>query len=267
VADALAVYGRLLAARVRSDAQYRTSFVLYLVGQTLAAGLDLAVIFVLFANVDALAGWTRPEVVLLYGLGTVAFGLADIFVSQVELAGRHIQAGTFDLFLIRPASPLLQLCAQEFALRRVGRVLQPLVALAVVLPRLGIVWNPARALFVVVAVASGTVIFASVWVITSSVSFWTVGSQETANAFTYGGSLLSQYPVDLFGTWLRRFVVFVVPMAFVSYLPAAWLLGRPSPLGMPSWIGLASPAVAAALALVARLVWRTAIRRYRGTGS
>jgi ABC-2 type transport system permease protein len=267
VVDQLGVYGRLLLARVRSDAQYRTSFVMYLVGQAVAAGFDLAVIIVLFANVDALAGWTATEVVLLYGLGSVAFGLGDVFVSEVELAGRHIREGTFDLFLIRPVGPLVQLCAQEFALRRVGRLLQPLVALVVVLPRLGIDWDPGRVLVVPVTVASGTVIFASVWVITSSIAFWTVGSQEVANSFTYGGNHLSQYPIDVFAEGLRRLVVFVVPVAFVSYLPAAWLLGKTPVLGLPPWTGLASPAVAATLALVARAVWRTAIRHYRSTGS
>jgi ABC-2 type transport system permease protein len=267
VAEALAVYGRLVVARVRSDAQYRTSFVLFLLGQALVTGLDLAVISVLFANVDTLAGWTGTEVVLLYGIGTLSFGLGDVFVSQVELASRHIRAGTFDLFLIRPVGPLVQLCAHEFALRRAGRVLQPLVALVVVLPRLGIDWSPATALLVPVVVASGTVIFSSIWVIASSISFWTVGSQEVANAFTYGGNHLSQYPLDVFGEWLRRLVVFVVPLAFVSYLPAAWLLGKPAVLGLPSWLGLLSPVVAAALALIARTVWRTAIRHYRSTGS
>jgi ABC-2 type transport system permease protein len=267
VVEALAVYRRLVAAKIRSDAQYRVSFVLYLLGQALAAGFDLAVIAVLFANVDEIAGWTGPEVVLLYALAGVSFGIADIFVSQVEFASRHVQAGTFDLFLVRPASPLLQLCAHEFALRRAGRVVQPLVALAVVLPRLGVDWTPARVLVVGLTVASGTVIMGAVWVVTSSIAFWAVGGEETANAFVYGGGFLSQYPVDIFSGWLRRFVVYVVPLAFVAYLPAAWLLGKPPAIGLPSGTGLLAPAVALAAVLVARAVWRRAIRHYTSTGS
>jgi ABC-2 type transport system permease protein len=267
VGDQLVIYGRLVAAKVRADAQYRVSFVLYLLSQALISTLDLIVVWALFTNVGALAGWTVAEVVLLYALAGLAFGLADVVVSPVELAGRHIQAGTFDQFLLRPVGALTQLCAHEFALRRIGRTAQPLLALVVVLPRLDVAWDPLRLALVPLALVAGTVIFGSVWVLTSSISFWTIGSREVANAFTYGGNRVGQYPVDVLADWLRRLVVFVVPIAFVAYLPAAWLLGKPPVLGLPPWIGLLSPAVAAAMALVARAVWRTAIRHYRSTGS
>jgi ABC-2 type transport system permease protein len=267
VADQVVTYARLVAAKVRSDAQYRTSFVLYLVSQTLIAGADLAVLFVLFANVETLGGWSATEVVFLYGLTGVAFGLADTFVSEVEIASRHIREGSFDTFLVRPMSPLLQLCAREFALRRAGRIIQPLVALAVVLPRLDVAWDPARVVLIPVTVISGTALFGAVWVTTSSIVFWTVGGQEVANSFTYGGNLVTQYPVDVFGVWLQRLVIFVVPVAFVSYLPAAWILDKAPVLGLPSWTGVLTPLVAGVAALIARAVWRTAIRHYRSTGS
>ena len=91
--------------------------------------------------------------------------------------------------------------------------------------------------------------------------------KEVANSFTYGGNYLTQYPVDVFGVWLQRLVIFVVPVAFVSYLPAAWILGKPPVLGLPAWTGVLTPVVAVLAAAVARTVWRTAIRHYRSTGS
>ena len=179
------------------------------------------------------------EVALLFGLAGVAFGLADLLVSQVELASTHLKAGTFDLFLLRPMSTLLQLSASEFALRRLGRVIQPLGG-ARASPSCSrrSHWTPEAVLLVPVTVVSGTVIFGSVWVVTSSMSFWTVESQELGNAFTYGGGLAAQYPIDVLGTWLRRLFTFLVPLAFVAYLPAARLLGRAEPLGLPSAVGV-----------------------------
>lgn len=261
------VYRRLVAARIRSDWQYRTSFLMLLLTQMVVAGLDLAVIAVLFGRVDALAGWSAIEVALLFGLSGVTFGLGDLFVSQVEYVSRHIKAGTFDRFLLRPLSPLLQLSAGEFALRRAGRLLQPLVVLVVALGGAGISWTPARLVMVPLALLSGTAVFGAVWVLTSSVAFWTVETQEFGNAFTYGGNHLTQYPIDVLGPWLRRLVTFAVPLAFVAYFPAAYLLGKPDPLGAPPEIAFAAPVVALALVLVARAVWRTALRHYRSTGS
>jgi ABC-2 type transport system permease protein len=263
----LRMYGHLLAGKIRSDWQYRTSFVLLLVSQVMVCGLDLAVIAVLFGTVDSLAGWSGLEVALLYGLGGVAFGLADVFVSQVEYVSSHVKAGTFDRFLLRPVWPLLQLSAGEFALRRTGRLPQPVVVLVVALVGTGIEWTPARVALVPLAVASGTAIFGGLWVITSSVAFWTVDTQEFANAFTYGGNHLTQYPLDMLGAWLRRLATFVVPLAFVAYLPAAYLLGKEDTVGLPAGAAFLAPVVAALLVLAARAVWRTALRHYRSTGT
>jgi len=261
------VYRHLIGARMRADWQYRTSFVLFLLGQALVAGLDFAVIAVIFSRVDVLAGWSALEVAVLYGTSGVSFGLGDLFVSQVERVATHIRAGTFDLFLLRPIGPLVQLSGAEFALRRIGRMVQPLVVLCIALPRVDVTWGLVEVALVPVTVLSGAVIFGAIWVLTSSVAFWLVDTQEVANAFTYGGSAVTAFPLDVLGGWLRRIVTFAVPLAFVSYVPVARLLGKPPPLGLPEPAAFAAPAVATVLALVARQVWRVAIRHHRSTGS
>ena len=128
-----AVYRQMVWARIRADWQYRTSFFLYLIGQTLAAGFDFVQIAAIFSNVDALAGWTVEQVALLYGFSGVAFGIADLFISPIDRAGFHIKAGTFDGFLIRPVGTIWQLAATEFGLRRLGRTFLPAAVLGVAL--------------------------------------------------------------------------------------------------------------------------------------
>ena len=263
----LAVYRRLAAARIRSEWQYRTSFVMFLLAQTVVAALDIAAIAVLFTNVDSLAGWSLAEVALLYGINGTAFGLGDLVASPVERAATHIRRGSFDVFLVRPAGALLQLLGYEFALRRLGRMVQPAVVLAIAVRLLDVRWRPAAVLLVASAILSGAVIFSAIWVLTSAIAFWTVETQEISSSFTYGGKTLANYPIDVLGAWLRRIVVFVVPVAFVAYLPAAWLLDKPLPHGLPRALGWAGPLVAVVLAVVAGLVWRLAVRHYRSTGS
>ena len=47
------------------------------------------------------------------------------------------------------------------------------------------------------------VIYGAVWVALATIAFWIVDAIEFVNAFTYGGSFLSQYPIGIFGRWLR----------------------------------------------------------------
>jgi ABC-2 type transport system permease protein len=128
-------------------------------------------------------------------------------------------------------------------------------------------WRPETVVLLPVAIASGTVIFGALWVATTSIVFWTIDGQETANAFTYGGRTAAQYPLDIVGGALRRLVTFVVPLAFVGYLPAARMLGKDRAVGLPSAAAWAAPAVAFVSAIAALGVWGIAIRHYRSTGS
>lgn len=260
-------YRHLVGARFRGDMQYRTSFVLLLVGQAVASGLDLVAVGVFFASVDTLAGWSGVEVVFLFGLTGVGYSLADVVVSPVDRVALHVKQGTFDTFLLRPVGALWQLLAHEFATRRLGRGVQPLAALVLSATQLDVAWGPAQLAMVAAALVTGAVTFASLWVVFSAIAFWTVETQQIANSFTDGGRLLSGYPLGVMGGWLRRLTTFVVPLAFVAYLPACWLLGKPMPFGLPRGAAWAGPLVALALAALARAAWATGIRHYRSTGS
>jgi ABC-2 type transport system permease protein len=269
VAEALRIYGHLAAARVRADWQYRTSFVLFTLGQALITVLDFIAIAVIFGRVDVLAGWSLAEVAFLYGASGTAFGLADCFVSAVERCSQRIKDGTFDRLLIRPLGPLLQLSAEEFAFRRFGKLAQAMTVLGLAIGAVGIDWTVGRAVMVPVMVLAGFAIFGAVFVLTSSLAFWTVDTQEFANAFTYGGNFMTQYPLAVFAPWMRRLAM-ITGISFVNYFPVLYLLGRDDPaerFGLPAAATFASPVVGLLVSAIAVWVWRTAIRHYRSTGS
>jgi ABC-2 type transport system permease protein len=267
VLESARLYRRLVGARIRGDFQYRTSFVLFTLSQFLITFLDFLAVLVIFGQVPALDGWSVDEVAFLYGVSGVAFNLADVFVSQVELLPERIRTGTFDQLLIRPVGTLLQLSTEEFALRRFGRVAQALLVLAVALARIDVDWNVGRVLMVPVMVASGALIFGAVWVAFSTVAFWATESREVVNSFTYGGNFLTQYPLSIYGQWIRRIFAVAVPLAFVNYLPALYVLGKDDPLGAPGVARFLSPVVAVAAVLGARWMWNVGVRQYRSTGS
>jgi ABC-type uncharacterized transport system permease subunit len=66
--------------------------------------------------------------------------------------------------------------------------------------------------------------------------------------------------------WLRRLLAFVIPMAFVAYFPALYVLDKPDPLGLPRFLQFLSPLGAITAAVVAGAAWRTAVRHYQSAG-
>ncbi|HUR77442.1 MAG TPA: ABC-2 family transporter protein [Acidimicrobiales bacterium] len=265
--NAAVTYRVLAGARLRSDLQYRLSFALFTLGQFAINFLDFVAILIVFSNVSSLKGWSVGEVAFLYGLGNLAFALGDVFVSAVENVQFHVKEGSFDRFLLRPASPLVQVIADQFSLRRVGKLAEGLLIFTFGCGAASIDWTLPRAAMTAVALLCGAVIFSSLWIFTSCLCFWWVDAREAANAVTYGGGFLAQYPLAVYGDVLRRVLAFGVPVAFANYFPAVYVLGRTDRLGAPTWIQFATPAVAAIAALAAGAMWRTGVRHYRSTGS
>jgi ABC-2 type transport system permease protein len=261
------VYRRLAGAAVRSQLAYPLSFTLQCMGQAVAQVIDLVAIVVLFSHVRAMGGFDVHEVLVVYGIAGVSFGMADMIVGQLDALPTYIRTGRLDALLLRPLSALGQICASEIAMRRLGRVTTALVVLAYALSEVDIRWTPVRVAMVIVAPAAGTVILSAIWVTACSVCFWAVEGREFANTVTYGSNMFTAYPLGVFSSWLRRLMGFLVPGAFVAYFPTLALLGKPDPLGLPAFLQWSSPLVAVLAVLVAGAVWRTAIRHYRGTGS
>ncbi|RNG17666.1 transporter [Streptomyces botrytidirepellens] len=260
-------YALIVAMWVRSTMAYRTSFLIMAFGNFAVNVLDFVAIALMFSHIDTLGGFTLAEVAFLYGTSGTAFGLADLALGSMERVGRRVRDGTLDTLLVRPVPILAQVAADRFALRRLGRIIQGALLLGWSLTRLDIGWTADRVLLVPLMLLSGAVIFGAVFVLGGAFQFWAKDASEVQNSFTYGGTTMLQYPPTVFADELLRGVTFVIPLAFVNWLPALYVLGRPNPLGLPGWTGFAAPLVACGCAALAGLAWRAGLRAYQSTGS
>lgn len=251
---------------MRSELQYRTSFVFVVVTTFVFSFLDFVAVLAIFSNLETLEGWTVAEVALLYGSSGVAFNLANVVVAGIDTAAEHIRVGTFDRLLLRPVGTVVQLTGGGIELKRIGRLAQASLVLLVACSRIDVAWSPLDVVALAMLIVSGAAIFGGIWVMVAAMGFWTVDNRSIGNTFTYAGAYFTYYPLDVFTGWLRQLAL-VVPLAFVNYLPVARLLDKDSAYDLPSAAGLASPVVAVAVAIAASAVWRFGIRHYRSTGS
>jgi ABC-2 type transport system permease protein len=263
-----ALYRRLIGARVRADLTYRFSFALRVLSAMLVTALDYVAIWALVSKVQTIGGWDKWQVTYLYGASSVAFRAADAFIGgPVERCSHYVRVGTFDTFLVRPRSALLQVFGHDFAVRRVGQLAAMVPFLVVALANLNISWSVGKVLFLAAQLIGATLLFSAVFVIVSCLAFWSPESREIANAFTYGGATVAEYPVHAMASWIRSLTFTIVPVAFTAYFPAFVLFDATNPLGVPRWVSYASPLACVPVGLLAVVVWRFAVRRYRSTGS
>jgi ABC-2 type transport system permease protein len=250
---------------IRAGLAYRTSFWTLTVANGLITVLDFVGLALMFHTVDRLGGFDLREIALLYGVSGFGIGVAHLFIGTVEEIGTHVRTGTLDTMLTRPVPLIVQIGADRFAFRQLGRVTQSLVVLGYGAGAVD--WTPGRFLLALVTGAAASGIFFAFFVGFSCLQFWTVDAGETSNAFTYGGNTMTQYPMTIFPREVLKSLTFVLPVAFVNWYPCLALLGRPDPFGMPSWFAYVSPLVAVVTLSLAALAWRTGLRHYTSTGS
>ena len=265
--DTLYLYGRFLSISVRSQMQYRASFVMLTVGHMITTGLEFVVVLVLFDRFGTLIGWTLHEVAFIYGVVNVSFAFADAMSRGFDMFGTMVKSGDFDRLLTRPRSTALQLSGQELTLRRFGRFAQGLAVMIWACFGLDMDWSVIKVGLLIGTVVGGTCLFMGLLVLQATLAFWTTESLEIMNTMTYGGVETTRYPMDIYHPWFRGFFTFVVPLACVSYFPSLAIMGVDDPLGSPVWFQHIAPVIGVGFLMVTLRVWNFGVRHYMSTGS
>ena len=264
----LRLYRRLVSLQLRSQAQYKVNIVVDISTTFAVMCLEFVGVLIYFGTFPTMLGWKVGEVALLYSMMSISFGLAELFGGGIGVFSDMIRLGDFDRILLRPSSPLILVVGSDFRLRRVGRISQGIATFMLTLILLpGLRWTWWKLVALVIGIASGSLIFISVFLLGATISFWTVETTELTNILTYGGHEMMSYPLTIYNQFLQRIFLFVVPLAFGSFIPACYILGRALPFGLPNEITFAAPLVALLFAWITNLVWDFGVRHYQSTGS
>lgn len=266
--DDLRLYKHLLITQIRAQTQYKLNMAIDIVTYFAVTSLEFVAMLLYFGPFPSMFGWKVGEVALLYAIMSISFGIAEMFGAGIDLFPDTIRLGEFDRILLRPASSFLLVVGSDFRLRRLGRISQGTIALLVTLRLLpDLHWTLAKVLALVLGIGSGSVLFMSVLLLGATLCFWTVETTELTNILTYGGREMLSYPISIYHQILQRFFLFVVPLAFGSYVPTCYLLGRPLPFGLPNEVIFAAPLVAILFGMIAGAIWQFGVRHYQSTGS
>ena len=214
--NTLRLYRRYIGVSIRSQMQYRTSFLMTALGLLIVTTGEFFAIWAMFDRFGSLRGWRLAEVAMFYGLITVGFALAGAIGRGFDVFPSMVKSGDFDRLLLRPRSTAFQVAAGNLPLHRAGRLLNGAIVLLCAVTALDVVWTPARIALLGFAIIGGMCLFCGLFVLQATLAFWTTETLEIMNTVTYGGTETGQYPLSIYAPWFRKFFTFVVPLACVS---------------------------------------------------
>lgn len=257
----LRLLGIFWRAALSTELEYRVNFLSNTVMSlfwVVWAGIGVSVYF---RFTDSVAGWTYPELLVVVGLFFAVNGLRQaVFDPNLERMTDYVRNGTLDFLLTKPVD------AQFMAsFRHVGvyNLLDPFIGLG--LAAVGLVLHgrgvgPGEIGAFAVTTGAAVLILYALTLVSMALAIRLVSS-EGIGEVTFAFVEAARFPVQLYRQPVQTLLT-VVPVAFLTTLPAEALLGRLA----PGWL-LAAPAVGAAAVLVASLAWRAALRGYSGASA
>ncbi len=265
----LQLYQKLLRVQLRSQMDFRASFLMDMLTTMVQSLITLGSLVLVLQRFKTIGGWTLWELAFLYGLLESSFGFMDMVFSGFDPQnfGRQVRLGRLDQLMLRPVSLTVQLLGSEFILRRIGRIAQGLAIFALAVSNLQIHWDAPRLLLLPLVFFSTVCFFGGLFVIGSAVTFWTLDSIELINIFTYGGVEMMSYPMTIYQDWLRNLFTYIIPAIFLVYYPCLFILGKPDPLGMPAFSHWLSPLVGLGTLVVGRAFWEIGLKQYQSAGT
>jgi ABC-2 type transport system permease protein len=258
------IYGKLLALQLRVRLAYETSFWMGMFGVGLLNISGMVVVWALFQQVAAIAGWSLWEIAFLYGLTLLPRGLGDLLGEGGWTVRFLINQGGFERMLLRPLSPFFQVVTYS---------LVSMYGLGNALVGGGLLWRAAHELhlmgdvrtwlLLLITLGSATLMYILLGFLTSIDVFWNSSPQSSLPSLVHELLEFTKFPLPIYQRSLQLLLTWGLPFALVSYYPSLVLLGKAQ---AQWWLSWSAPLAALGMALITAWVWRQALTRYQGVG-
>lgn len=249
-------------ATISAQLEYRANFFGALLASLGEVGVALLGIGVVFGQpgTRTVGGWSFREALLVTGFFMLTEGFISVFVQpNMSRIAEAIRTGNMDFTLLKPVDAQFNVSTRNLNVMRTPDLL---IGLGLILyAAAGLSITPAGVVYAAVLYLSALVIVYCIWLGLSTTAFWFVKTQNATELFN-GLFGAARFPTSAFPAPVRFVLTFVVPVAFITTIPAQAMTGR-----LPLNLALASPVVAAALFAFTRWFWLKAVGSYTSASS
>lgn len=256
----LRVLGLFWGTAIAAEMEYRVNFILAALSSLGNLVGSLFTLSLFYRTGYSFHGWKWEEALVVLGVFTLLQGFSGTFlVPNLNRIVRQVQDGTLDFVLLKPISSQFWLSTRTVSPWGLPDIIFGFVLVGYAGGRLGI--KTSDYILSVPPLLFGLAILYSLWFMLGATSIWFVkiyNVTEVLRGFLEAG----RFPMVAYPTAYRFFFTFIVPVAFLTTIPAEAMLGR-SEL---SWLTGAG-VLALGLLLASRLFWRFALRFYTSASS
>ncbi|HBZ84390.1 MAG TPA: hypothetical protein DEO44_01460 [Verrucomicrobia subdivision 6 bacterium] len=241
---------------------FRANFFVWVIVELSWFVLQLAFVDVVYQHVDSIAGWSRPQMIVLVATNQLIQQIFTAFLMPglVKLP-ELVRDGKLDFVLLKPAPPQFLISTSQL---EIGPLANALIAMAVVvfaLQELQITPSLPSILLYGLLILAGLLTHYALLLSLVSLTFWIVQAESVLLGY-YSIFQVARLPREAATGWFRIFFTFALPLLLVANIPAATLLHGFQIL--PILLFLLTCLTAA---LFASLFFHLGLRRYQSASS
>lgn len=221
-------YGRLykvfVAQFFKSIVQSKADFFIGLAGFFLTQITGIAFLYLVFEQIPTLADWSLEQLIFIYGFAQIPRGIDHLFTDNIWLlAWNFIVNGKFDQYMLRPMNLFLQVIFEKLQPDALGELLVGTILIIASLGNGVVIMDFTHIVMFIISIFAGALIYTSIKLLFASFAFWI----KVSGAVLYTAYQLAdfaKYPSEIYAPGVRFIITWVIPFAFVAYIPASYFL-------------------------------------------
>ncbi|MBO1067058.1 MULTISPECIES: ABC transporter permease [Nostocales] len=248
------------SAAISAEMEYRINFIIYAISSlgNLVGGIFS--LFLFYRTGYTFSGWSWESALVVLGIFTLLQGFAATFLApNLNRIVRHVQEGTLDFVLLKPIRSQFWLSLHTISPWGIPDLIFGLLIIVYAGTKLNLGID--KYLLSIFPLTCGLVILYSLWFILGATSIWFVkiyNITEVLRGFLEAG----RYPITGYPAAYRFFFTFIVPVAFLTTVPAQTMLGQIQ----LTWL-LGAGLLALILFFISTQFWRFALQFYTSASS
>ncbi|HHX99225.1 TPA: hypothetical protein GX533_00880 [Candidatus Dojkabacteria bacterium] len=240
---------------------YKTDIFVRILRTLLVVGIQIGLLNILFGKSEVYAGWNKSETYLVIGIWNVLNYLGwSVFSTNLLYLESKVIEGKFDYILLKPLSSSWYASFSDFF---ITNFITAISGVILIIYYIIVEWGNIQLLDVLVGILAICVALLIWYAIYLFFASFTISNPRNGILSIAKELLgLTKYPMDVFGSSLGFVFYTVIPIAFLTTVPANIIRGEFS-YGFVL-IGLG---ISMLLIFIANLFWKWNVKKYSSASS
>lgn len=176
--------------------------------------------FVVFnANGGNIDGITMNDILYLWSIPTIAYGIAYFFFGGVYNLGKYLMEGTLDTFLIQPKNVILNVATSSASFSAFGDLMY-----GVVMGVIAVQGDIFRFLILMIISIVASIFYVCTETIVRLLAVWIGNTDNIEHVYIITMLIkFSTYPEAIYGGFVKFLIYTVVPAAYIAFVPIRFI--------------------------------------------